>query len=189
MILPHAWWVSTPSSNPLADDTKFNSGKQFFSDSVAYADHLVGGRLMTFDDLGIGDDTLVLFMGDNGTSRSIESYVGQRVVQGGKRTTRDAGTHVPLFARWIGTVTSGAVNSDLIDYSDFYATLADLRVSLRPARLTGAAFCPSSEAKFPTPGTGCSCTATRPRQGARACPVRPDKAIQALWRRSLLRTA
>ncbi|MCY4601094.1 MAG: sulfatase-like hydrolase/transferase [Acidobacteria bacterium] len=151
MTLPHSPWVPTPSSKTLTDETKFKGGKEFFADSVAYADHLVGRLVKTLDDLGIGDDTLVLFTGDNGTSRSIESNLGEHAIQGGKGTTKDAGTHVPMFARWIGTVKGGAVNDDLIDFTDFYATLADLVGLSLPSNVDGRSFLPQLRGQVPDP--------------------------------------
>jgi arylsulfatase A-like enzyme len=49
-----------------------------------------------------------------------------RVIQGGKGGTTDAGTHVPLITNWKGVVPEGKLCSDLIDFSDFLPTLAEV---------------------------------------------------------------
>ena len=125
MVLPHSPWVPTPSDT-ITNEKKFEKNEKNFAEMVAYADYLVGRLVKTLDDLGIGDETLLLFTGDNGTASRIESRFGQRVIRGGKGTTKDAGTHVPLFARWTGQVPADRVSDDLIEFSDFFVTLSDL---------------------------------------------------------------
>ncbi len=126
MVLTHGPFVATPHSRVINDRTKFRSDTKFFADMVAYTDFLVGRLLDRLEELGIADETLVLFTGDNGTHRSLQSMLGNRVVKGGKAFPQDAGTRVPLLARWPGQVPAGGVSDDLIEFSDFFATLADL---------------------------------------------------------------
>ena len=126
MVLTHAPFVATPRSETIDLATKFKSDPRYFADMVAYTDYLVGRLIDRLDELGIGDETLVLFTGDNGTHRSLQSMLGTRVVRGRKAFPEDAGTHVPLFAHWTGQVPAGLVSDDLIEFSDFFTTLADL---------------------------------------------------------------
>jgi len=49
-----------------------------------------------------------------------------QVIQGDKGNTTDAGTRVPLIARWSGKVPAGKVCSELVDFSDFVPTFAEL---------------------------------------------------------------
>ncbi len=126
MVLTHSPFVATPHSETITEETKFKNNPAYFADMVSYTDHLVGRLLDHIDKLGIAENTLVLFTGDNGTHRSLKSNLGARVIPGGKAFPEDAGTHVPLFARWTGQVPAGLVSDDLIEFSDFFATLADL---------------------------------------------------------------
>lgn len=126
MVLTHGPFVATPHSESITVESKFKNDKAHFADMVAYTDHLMGRLIDHIDALGLADNTLILFTGDNGTHRSLRSMLGNRVVNGRKAFPEDAGTHVPLFARWPGRVPPGLVNSDLIEFSDFFATLADL---------------------------------------------------------------
>ncbi|MCY4595828.1 MAG: sulfatase-like hydrolase/transferase [Bryobacterales bacterium] len=144
MVLTHSPFVATPHSETVTEKTKFKSNPAYFADMVSYTDYLVGRLLEHIDQLGIAENTLVLFTGDNGTHRSLESKLGTRLVRGGKAFPEDAGTHVPLFARWTGQVPAGLVNDDLIEFSDFFATLVDLVDRPMPAGdlLDGRSFLP-----------------------------------------------
>lgn len=126
MVLTHSPFVSTPHSETITSKTKFESDPKYFADMVAYTDFLFGRLIDRLDQLGLAENTLVLFTGDNGTHRSLQSMLGDRIVKGGKAFPEDAGTHVPLFALWPSQVPAGLVSSDLIEFSDFLPTLADL---------------------------------------------------------------
>ena len=151
MVLIHAPLVATPQSKTITDATKFKYNREYFADAVAYTDDLVGRLVKALDELGIGDDTLLLFTADNGTSRHLEYRIGERVVKGGKGRTTDAGTRVPLFARWTGTVAPGSVNNNLIDFSDFYATLAELTGQSLPSEVDGHSFLPQLRGRAASP--------------------------------------
>ena len=122
MILPHDPHVPTPDSPEYGREVK---GKRYFADMVAYTDKMAGKVVRKLEALGLRERTLLLFTGDNGTSRQIESRVGDRVVFGGKGQTTDAGTRVPLIASWPGVVAAGRVSQGLVDFSDFLPTVCE----------------------------------------------------------------
>lgn len=137
MILPHWPFEPTPDSKDwdpkarLADKAEKGSGNskrdiKHFADMVAYTDKMVGKVLAKLDDLGIREQTIVIFTGDNGTFTGVTSMMGERAVQGGKGHTTDNGTHVPLIVRWPGVGPRGKVCADLVDFSDVLPTLAEL---------------------------------------------------------------
>ena len=144
MVLTHSPFVATPHSKTITKETKFRSDPKYFADMVSYTDFLVGRLIDRLDQLGLAENTLVLFTGDNGTHRSLQSMLGDRIVKGRKAFPEDAGTHVPLFALWPGQVPAGLVSSDLIEFSDFFATLADLTNQSLPDRepIDGRSFLP-----------------------------------------------
>ena len=93
MILPHNPFVPTPDSkNPQSKDAKQN-----FIDMVQYIDTCVGRIEDALIELGIRDNTLIVFTGDNGTNESISSAWGEGQLRGGKGYTRDHGTHCLLY--------------------------------------------------------------------------------------------
>ncbi len=133
MCLPHAPFQKTPDSKPGTGTT---NNTEFFADMVAYADKLVGKVIAKLDALGLRENTLVIFIGDNGTDRRITSALGDRKVKGEKGRTTDAGTHVPMIVNWKGTTAPGKVCADLVDFSDFMPTLAEICGAKLPEGVT-----------------------------------------------------
>jgi len=123
MTLTHDPFVPTPDSEDWSK-RQDEADPRYFADMVAYMDKVVGRIVQKLDDLGLRENTLILFTGDNGTGVRIESKLGNRVVKGGKGKTTDAGTHVPLIANWKAVTPPGKVCDDLIDSTDFLPTLA-----------------------------------------------------------------
>jgi arylsulfatase A len=126
MALVHNPFVPTPDSDDW-DKKKQKQNNKYFSDMVTYMDKLVGRIVRKVDKLGLRRNTLVIFIGDNGTNRNIKSKMKDgQIIQGDKGNTTDAGTRVPLIASWPGVVPEGKVCGDLVDFSDFVPTFADL---------------------------------------------------------------
>jgi len=138
MLLPHAPFSPTPDS-PMRQNGSERGGvftrvknifggkepkkTQYFPDMVAYMDKIVGKLAAHLEKLGLRDNTLTLFTGDNGTSQNIHSMLGNKEVIGAKGSTTDAGTRVPLIATWPKVAPKGKVSSDLVDFTDFLPTL------------------------------------------------------------------
>ncbi|MFC1526481.1 sulfatase-like hydrolase/transferase [Candidatus Latescibacterota bacterium] len=141
MALTHGPFLPTPGSDPQAD--RLVSDPRHFADMVAHMDAVVGRIVDGLEQLGLRDDTLVLFTGDNGSPRQVTSRLGDRVLPGGKGQPTDAGTHVPLIANWPQTTPAGAVVDDLVDFSDFLPTFAQIAHARTPeAALDGHSFWP-----------------------------------------------
>ncbi len=136
MILPHWPFTPTPHSedwDPDAEDG-VEDGK-YFADMIAYVDTIVGRLADHLDELGLRENTLILFTTDNGTERpdhgrwrDADSTVRwkSREVVGGKGEMTDAGTRVPFIANWPGTIPEGSVTDALVDFSDILPTLCEL---------------------------------------------------------------
>jgi arylsulfatase A len=122
MVLPHPPYRPTPDSDLEKDPDK----QQLFGDMVAYIDKVVGQIADKLDGLNLRSNTLILFTADNGTNTNIVSQMGDREIQGGKALLTDAGTHVPLIVSWPGTAPEGQVRDDLVDFTDFMPTLAQV---------------------------------------------------------------
>lgn len=126
MALTHWPFVPTPGTPGDPDGTRANPrAQENFELMVAYMDELVGRIVDRLSELGIREETLLLFTGDNGTAQEIVSQVRGQNVPGQKLHLTTAGTRVPLIANWPGTVPSGRVNRNPVDFTDFVPTLAD----------------------------------------------------------------
>jgi arylsulfatase A len=120
---------------------------------VTYMDRLVGRVTAKLDVLGLRENTLLLFLGDNGTARGVRSRMGERVVVGGKGLTTAAGMHVPLIASWPAGIARAGVVEDLVDSTDFLPTLLDA-AGVRPDPgmvLDGRSFLPQLRGRRGSP--------------------------------------
>jgi arylsulfatase A len=144
MILPHAPFVPTPDSADWDPTGAGRANPKYFADMVSYMDTTVGTIITKLEALGLRDNTLVLFTGDNGTAPGIVSMLNREPVRGGKKQMTDAGTRVPLIANWPGAIPSGVVSQDLVDFSDFLPTLCDASAMAVPEELKidGRSFLP-----------------------------------------------
>lgn len=121
-------------------------------------DDMVGRLVKFLDQSGLRKDTIIIFSTDNGTAKS--SYIrvvdGKMVkdevwsnwedgkVRGGKTEFTDWGTRVPLIVSWEEKIEAGSTADDLVDFSDFLPTLAELTGSEIPEDWTmdGVSFAP-----------------------------------------------
>jgi len=129
------------SWNPLVD----TSTAAFFPSMVKYMDKKVQQVIDKIDAAGLSNETIIIFMGDNGTQHEITSMYNGDAITGGKGTTTIYGTHVPLIVRWAGNVLPQQVSNGLIDASDFLPMIADVAKIERPGSygvLDGISFYP-----------------------------------------------
>jgi arylsulfatase A len=128
MMLTHGPYMATPDSkdwNPKEMEESGSKDPQHFADMVQYMDKLIGRLVATLEKLSLRENTLILFVGDNGTGAGTRSMMGDKVVIGAKGTTNTFGMHVPCIASWPGKIASGKVSDDLVDSTDFLATICD----------------------------------------------------------------
>ncbi|MCF7567925.1 sulfatase-like hydrolase/transferase [Sabulilitoribacter arenilitoris] len=127
MVLVHDPFVPTPDSEDWKyKEKRYKNDTIYFKDMVAYTDKIVGKITNKLKALKIQDNTIVIFVADNGTHYSIHSKTKERYVQGAKGNTTDGGTHVPLIVSWPNTIKKGRIHNALIEFNDFFATLSDI---------------------------------------------------------------
>lgn len=145
MMLTHGPFQPTPDSrdwDPKAIGEKVNNDPSHFRDMVQHLDKHIGSLTAKLDELQLRDNTLILFVGDNGTGKPIRTEWSGRTLQGGKGSTREAGMHVPLIANWRGKIPGGRVCEDLVDTTDFLPTLCAAVGAQAPAVVDGRSFLP-----------------------------------------------
>ncbi|MFA6563007.1 MAG: sulfatase-like hydrolase/transferase [Verrucomicrobiia bacterium] len=147
MMLTHSPYQPTPDSvdwDPKAVGEKVNQKPEHFADMVACMDKLIGRLVARLEELGLRDNTLLVFLGDNGTGRGTRSMMGGREVLGGKGQTTAAGMHVPLIVNWPGKAAAGKVSRDLVDSTDILPTICEAAGTSVPTELKidGRSFLP-----------------------------------------------
>jgi arylsulfatase A len=124
MVSVHAPILRTPDG----------AGGNLFAKNVAYLDRLVGKLVSELDRLNLREKTLIVFTGDNGLVGG--GSVHGRAIDGGKGSMKEGGSRVPLIASWKGTTPAGQVCRDLIDFSDFLPTFAEMAGAPLPPGVT-----------------------------------------------------
>ncbi|KGK00120.1 sulfatase family protein [Thalassotalea sp. ND16A] len=104
-------------------------------DAILEADWAIGQFLETLDQLGLSDNTLIVFSSDNGPvlndgyNDQADTKNGQHTpwgqFRGGKYSLFEAGTHIPLMVRWQGKIKPG-VSDALISQHDLLASFASM---------------------------------------------------------------
>ncbi len=147
MILTHGHYEATPDSKDYGQPgAKAKAAdQQHFADMVAYMDKQIGGLMKELESLGLSDNTLLLFTGDNGTGRGATSTLEDGSEQDGEKgSTTRGGMHVPLIASWPGKMKPGTVCPDLVDMTDFLPAICEAAGVAVPKTLTldGRSFLP-----------------------------------------------
>jgi arylsulfatase A len=147
--IPHDPLLPTPLNPTGAREEKGGGSGQKRGDArnfpflIEYLDKQVGEVLEKLTELGLRENTLVLFSGDNGTWRPITTEMRDgRSVRGGKGSMRDTGSWVPLLASWPGVIKAGAVNEGLVDFTDLLPTCLELAGVPSPEGIDGISFAP-----------------------------------------------
>jgi arylsulfatase A len=158
MLLPHFPFQPTPDSeewNP--EESREYPDKEWrdewFRDMVGYTDKVVGKLVDKLDSLGLRENTLIIFTGDNGTYAGMKSQLNGETYTGGKGSPKDNGTHVPLIVNWPGTTRPGQVSSSLVDFSDMLPTVAEIAGIEVPSEwnIDGQSFASEIRGRAPAP--------------------------------------
>lgn len=127
MVLCHPPFQATPDDSDFTTSVSYSgSNTKYYPSMVKYMDKCIGRIISAVDSLGLGENTIIIFTGDNGTSHHISTLFNGSEIIGGKGSVYETGTHVPLIARWLNHIPAARVDSSLIDFTDFCPTLADI---------------------------------------------------------------
>jgi arylsulfatase A len=143
MMLTHDPFQPTPDSpdwDPTINSENKLKNVKHFADMTAYMDKMIGLLDAKLGELSIRDNTLLIFIGDNGTHSSVTSQFKGSSFQGGKGKTTHRGHHVPMIASWPGVIKPGRVSSDLISGADFLPTICEAAGVSIPGNVDGVSF-------------------------------------------------
>lgn len=93
------------------------------------------GRLYrTIEDLGLMENTVILFFSDNGAK---ESIIKQTPYRGGKGWLYEGGIKVPLIIQWKGKIDGNIVFEDVVNSMDIFSTVLDFTSNLQKSNTLG----------------------------------------------------
>jgi arylsulfatase len=107
----------------LKPESEGKTGLGIYADGMVEHDGHVGQLLKLLDDLGIANNTIVIWSTDNGVEAMSWPDGGNTPFRGEKNTNWEGGYRVPLVIRWPGTVKPGSVYNDIISHEDWLPTL------------------------------------------------------------------
>jgi arylsulfatase A len=154
MILTHDPFQPTPDSgnwDPTADGERVLRDVKHFADMTAYMDKMISQVDAKLGELGIRENTILIFLGDNGTHSTVTSRFKGSDYRGGKGTTSARGTHVPLIVSWPAEMKSGTVNADMVSSTDFLPTICEAMGVSIPENVDGISFLPQLRGESGTP--------------------------------------
>ena len=107
----------------LAPQWEGSSGYGLYADGLMEHDYHVGLLLDKLEELGIADNTIVIYSTDNGSQTNTYPDGGAEPFRGEKGSTWEGGFRVPALIRWPGVVEQGRVINDIFSHQDWLPTL------------------------------------------------------------------
>jgi arylsulfatase len=118
------WWNTTAMHfrTHCAEKHQGKSGQGFYNDVMVAHDELVGKMLDKLDELGIADNTVVMYSTDNGPHYNTWPDAGISPFRSEKNTNWEGGWRVPAFLRWPGKIPAGSVVNGIVSHQDMLPT-------------------------------------------------------------------
>ena len=107
----------------LKKEAQGRTGIGLYPDGMVEHDDHVGMLLDKLDELGIADNTIVIYSTDNGAEMVSWPDGGITPFKGEKGTTWEGGFRIPLLVKWPGVIKPGTKNNDIISHEDWIPTL------------------------------------------------------------------
>jgi arylsulfatase A-like enzyme len=119
------WWNSTRMHiwTHLKPESQGKTGLGTYPDGMVEHDAMVGELLAKLDELGIADNTIVMYSTDNGAEAFSWPDGGTTMFKGEKATQWEGGFRVPAAIRWPGVIKPNTVINDIGAHEDMLPTL------------------------------------------------------------------
>jgi len=108
----------------LKPESDGKTGLGLQADGMVEHDAHVGQLLKKLDDLGVSENTIVVYTSDNGAEMMTWPDGGSTPYRGEKATNWEGGYRVPTLIRWPGVVKPSTIYTDFFAHEDFLPTLA-----------------------------------------------------------------
>ncbi|HET9395675.1 MAG TPA: arylsulfatase, partial [Nitrospiraceae bacterium] len=123
---PFFVWYNTTAMHFRTHCSEKNAGKSgqgFYNDVMVAHDENIGTMLAKLDELGITEDTIVMYSTDNGPHYNTWPDGGITPFRAEKNTNWEGGWRVPAFVRWPGKIKAGSVLNGIVSHQDWLPTL------------------------------------------------------------------
>jgi arylsulfatase len=119
------WWNSTKMHifTHLKDELDGKTGLGIYADGMVEHDRQVGELLAKLKELGIDENTIVMYSTDNGAEAFTWPDGGTTMFRGEKNTQWEGGYRVPCAIKWPGVIKPGTVINDIGSHEDMLPTL------------------------------------------------------------------
>ena len=119
------WWNSTKMHifTHLKDELDGKTGLGIYADGMVEHDRQVGELLAKLKELGIDENTIVMYSTDNGAEAFTWPDGGTTMFRGEKNTQWEGGYRVPCAIKWPGVIQPGTVINDIGSHEDMLPTL------------------------------------------------------------------
>ncbi len=120
------WWNSTRMHiwTHLKAESQGVTGLGVYPDGMVEHDGHVGELLDKLEELGIADNTVVMYTTDNGAEVFSWPDGGTIPFRGEKNDNWEGGFRVPLVVKWPGMIKPGSRSNDIISHLDWFPTIA-----------------------------------------------------------------
>jgi arylsulfatase A-like enzyme len=141
-----AWYNSTRMHyvTHVPPDYQGKSGLNFYADGMLQHDDQVGVLLDKLDELGLTDNTIVIYTTDNGPHFNMWPDGGITPFRSEKNTNWEGGYRVPFVIRWPGKIAANSVSNQITAHNDWVPTLmaavgdADIKDELKQGLRVGS---------------------------------------------------
>ena len=119
------WWNSTRMHiwTRLKAESDGKTGLGIYPDGMVEHDGHVGQLLAKLKELGVDDNTIVMYSTDNGAEGMSWPDAGSTIFRGEKNTQWEGGYRVPTFIKWPGVLKPGTINNEIAAHEDMFTTL------------------------------------------------------------------
>jgi arylsulfatase A-like enzyme len=166
--LPHGPVSISPKDHVFKDRTEWTEKERVYASMMHKLDQSIGELLAELDALGLAENTVVIFSGDNGHepgsysnhdpsgmlngfwdghSRGEDRFNGTLAQRGVKRDNFEGGLNVPFIIRWPGYIKTSSVSQRRTAVYDILPTLAEIMDVKIPMAIDGLSFLPTLTGK------------------------------------------